>query len=434
MKNREIYKTHSKNIGVINKTFVAVILLLLIIFNVGCENKADFSESLTVETDIFPKNDNAVAEHISEDVLPAVEVSRVSFLAAGDNVIHKSIYLNAQKRAAQQKANGTPNVAEYDFKPMYAGVTDYISSFDLAFINQETLMAGEEYGYSSYPTFNSPREAAYDLMDVGFDIVNLANNHMCDKGKAALDLTIDFWKSLDVTMIGGYSDREDYDTPRVVECNGINIALIGYTEMTNGMHDYSDTPVIPYTNDEDIINQLAVAKENADVVIVSVHWGNENQNTPTKEQQRLAQLFCDNGADVIIGHHPHVLQPIEELVSTDGEHTALCAYSLGNFVSAMASWQNMVGGFLTFDIVKMSDGSCFIDSSKFIPTVFFYGAGYFDTYIYFLDEYTDTLALKHGTKSNYGSYASLETINEYVNKIIGEYVSNDCERRNMICN
>lgn len=374
-----------------------------------------------VAPDYLPDADQHTAGNIDESVLPPVEVKRLSFLAAGDNVIHPCIYMDAERRASAERAEGL-DVRDYDFKPMYADAADFIASFDLAFINQETLMAGEEFGYSGYPTFNSPRDLAYDLIELGFDIVNIANNHMCDKGTSGLKATVDFWKGLDVTMIGGYSDAEDYDTPRIIERDGIKLALIGYTEETNGIRLGKSELIVPYTKDEDIKRQVSAAKEIADLVIVSVHWGNENQNTPTKEQKRLAKLMSDSGADVILGHHPHVLQPIEWIEADDGRQT-LCIYSLGNLVSAMQYWQNMVGGFFTFEIVIMSDGSCYADSPEFIPTAFYYGPSYFNSHIYFLDDYPEEMAKTHGTKNLYNSYASPEDMRAYAEKILGDYIS-----------
>lgn len=371
----------------------------------------------SIETDQMPPADDRVEENISEADAPIVETARISFLAAGDNVIHPCFYIDAKKRAAAEE-----EAREYDFKPTYSDAIELISSFDLAFINQETLMAGESYGYSGYPTFNSPRDLAYDLIDIGFDVVNIANNHMCDKGTAGLEATIDFWKTLDVTMIGGYSDKEDQETPRIIEYNGLKLAFIGYTEMTNGIKLRGSEPVVPYTNDDDIKRQVSAAREVADVVIVSVHWGNENWNITTDEQERLAKLFCDSGADVILGHHPHVLQPIEWITSSDGERQTLCIYSLGNLISGMASWENMVGGFLTFDIVQMSDGSVYIDSPKFIPTVCWVGSNYLNSHLYFLEDYTDELAKKHGTAIQYGSYGSVEAIESYLERIMGDYL------------
>ncbi len=388
----------------------------------GCAEPSYELPELRVSPDRIPMSDWRVEKNISEADAPIIETARISFLAAGDNVIHPCFYIDAKKRAAVEKSEGK-DVREYDFKPTYADAAELIASYDLAFINQETLMAGEEFGYSGYPTFNSPRDLAYDLIELGFDIVNIANNHMCDKGTSGLGATIDFWKSLEnVTMIGGYSDAEDYESLRIVECKGVKLAFIGYTEMTNGIKLRSSEPVVPYANDEDIKRQVSAAKEVADIVIVSVHWGNENWNITTDEQEHLAQVMCDSGADVILGHHPHVLQPIEQLTSTDGEHQTLCIYSLGNLISGMASWENMVGGFFTFDIVQLSNGEVFIDSPEFIPTVCWVGANYLNSHLYFLEDYTDALEKAHGTYHQYGSYGSVEDMKAYAKKIMGDYI------------
>ena len=138
---------------------------------------------------------------------PPIETARISFLAAGDNVIHPCIYMDAEERATEE-------TRPYNFKPMYEDVADYIAGFDLAFINQETLMCGEGFALSGYPNFNSPQDLGRDLLDIGFDIVGISNNHMLDKGSKGLLATINFWESeemSDILMIGGYKSREDFE-------------------------------------------------------------------------------------------------------------------------------------------------------------------------------------------------------------------------------
>ncbi|MBQ4575726.1 MAG: CapA family protein [Clostridia bacterium] len=341
---------------------------------------------------------------------PITEV-RLSFAAAGDNVIHPNIYMEAARRAVE-------GGRAYNFKPIYEDVAELISQADIAFINQETLTAGESYGYSGYPRFNSPQDLAYDLIELGFDIVNIANNHMADKGTQGLADTITFWKSLPVMMIGGYDNAEDYDNVRIYEEQGITIAMLSYTYGTNGLSISSSSPIkIPYIKDEDIIRQVALAKEAADLVFVSVHWGEENWFKPTEEQRRVANLMAEQGVDVIIGHHPHVLQPIEWIERPDGERT-LCIYSLGNIISTMMQGQNMVGGFMTFDIVKNEDGA-HIENPIFIPTVFFYGKNYFSTHIYYMKDFNEDLAAIHGTQV-YGYLDTYEELISYVEKNIAE--------------
>ncbi len=333
----------------------------------------------------------------------------VHFIGAGDNVIHPNITTNAQKRAAEGGRT-------YNYRPMYEEIEPLIASADIAFINQETLMAGEEYGYSGYPRFNTPRDLAYDLAEVGFDVVNVANNHMADKNGAGLRSTVDFWHTVPVTLIGGYYDEADFDDIRILEVKDIRIAFLSYTFSTNGIPLTDGTPMrIPYLNEADIRRQTEKAKMLADVVIVSVHWGEENIFRLNGEQRRYAALMAECGVDVIVGHHPHVLQPIEWIERPDGKRT-LCVYSLGNLVSTMANGYNMVGGLITFDIVRHS-GEFGIENVCLIPTVFFYGENFFNTHIYLFENYTPELAARHGT-IYYGSRDDYETLKSYIVKNI----------------
>lgn len=343
---------------------------------------------------------------ITDSSIPEI---RLSFVAAGDNVIHPNIYMEAERRAVD-------GGRAYNFKPIYEDVAELISEADIAFINQETLTAGESYGYSGYPRFNSPQDLAYDLIELGFDIVNIANNHMADKGTQALADDIAFWKSLPVMMIGGYDDVEDYDNIRIYEEQGVTIAMLSYTYGTNGLSISSSSPIkIPYIKDEDIVRQIGLVRDHVDLVFVSIHWGEENDFNPTDEQRRVAKLMAEQGVDVILGHHPHVLQPIEWLDRPDGGRT-LCIYSLGNLISTMMQGQNMVGDFMTFDIVKNIDGTT-IENPVFIPTVFFYGKNYFNTHIYFMKDFTEELASIHGTQV-YGYLDTYADLVSYVEKNI----------------
>ena len=170
--------------------------------------------------------------------------ARVSFLACGDNIIHSNVYEDALDRGG-----GT----SYEFIHMYDDVADIIASADLAYINQEGPMGSEKYGYSGYPNFNGPQEMGDALVDLGFNIVNIANNHMLDKWESGFLDTAAYWKTKDATLIGAYLNKADYDDIRVVEKNGIKIALLSYTYGTNGMvlNKGSET-VIPLIVEEDI--------------------------------------------------------------------------------------------------------------------------------------------------------------------------------------
>ncbi len=369
----------------------------------------DVTDAISFDTDVGGENIASIDE--------PHETARISFLAAGDNVIHPCIYIDARNRA-------TADTRAYNFKPMYSDVAEYIASYDLAFINQETLMCGDGYSLSGYPNFNSPQDLGRDLVDLGFDIINIANNHTLDKGTSGLAATIDFYNSdymSSALMIGGYINRDDYDNIRTIKKEGVTIALLSYAHHTNGHTlPVSSELVMPYINDGDIIRQSAIAEEIADITICSVHWGDENTNSPNAEQKRVARLLAENGVDVIIGHHPHVLQPIEIIETEIGD--TLCIYSLGNLLSAMEYWQNMVGGFFTFDIVKTSDGKVTFDSPKFTPTAFFYGPSYYNSHLYFLKDYPADVAKNHGTGKLYGSYATPQNMLDYARRIMGDYL------------
>lgn len=341
-----------------------------------------------------------------EDVYANVDIS---FVAAGDNLIHPNLYTDAYYRGTTEK--------RYDFLPLYANVASLIADADFAFINQETPMAGEAYGYSGWPTFNSPQQLGLDMVEIGFDIISIANNHMLDKGASGYASTLDFWHSQPVTLIGGYYNAEDAAQIRTVEADGITIALLSYTYGTNGISlPAGSEMVIPYIDDNLIVSDLAKARELADFIIVSIHWGTENTQSITDEQVRLAQLIADNGADVILGSHSHTLQPLTWLQSSTGEEV-LCIYSLGNFVSGMSNPVNMVGGLLSFDIRGDGNNGLCVENVLFTPTVTYYGGDWYDTHIYLLPEYTDNIAATHGVQYN-GGYLSPVKAKEYVTNVI----------------
>lgn len=340
-------------------------------------------------------SDKAVVDETMSPI-ESVELSdpyagvEISFLATGDNLIHPNIYTDAYYRRTDEK--------EYDFLPMYENVADAVREADIAFINQETVMAGEGYYNSGYPCFNSPQQLGVDLVELGFDVIGMANNHMLDMGVKGLSQTMDFWDQQPVTTIGAYRDEEDAKNIRVIEEEGVKIALLSYTYGTNGIVKPASSPiVIPYIDDSLIVSDLAAAEEIADFTIVSIHWGIENTQTPSDEQYRLAKLIADNGADIILGHHSHTIQPIEWVTAEDGREV-LCIYSLGNLVSGMAAPVNQVGGFLTFDIESDGEGGLKVEDVLFTPTVFYYGMDWYSTKLYYLKDYTSDIASTHGVQ------------------------------------
>ena len=350
--------------------------------------------------------------NIPEDSLPPEEATTVSFVGAGDNIVY---YGNVRDAASC----ALPGGRKYNFAPIYSSVSEAIQSADIAFINQETLMCGDGYAFSYYPRFNGPQDMGYDLAELGFDVVNIANNHMLDKGEGGLSSTIDFWRAIDgVTLIGGYKNADEFAEPHVIEVNGIRIAFLSYTFFTNFLTLPASSPlVIPNPDEETVITQIARAHELADYLIVSVHWDEENIFKPNDKQISFAKFLSQYGVDVILGHHPHVIQPIEYIDRPDGGKT-LCVYSLGNFVAEMSRDYNMLGGLITFDIVKKGN-TVTTENVLFLPTVYYFNTSFYKNHVYFLSDFTEELAKSHGL-AYYGRSLTVNGIKKYLTDTISQ--------------
>ena len=286
-----------------------------------------------LETAVRPSVEETLASPIDGDM-----TTRIHFVAAGDNIIHEAVYTDAKAKAAVQASAGGA-VQNYAFAPMYDGLSNIIGGADLAYVNHESPIAASR-AVAGYPDFNSPADAGRDLLAVGFDIVNIANNHMLDMGERGLDESIAYWKATDATVLGACSRAAyDADNLQIVEKDGIKIAFLSYTTLINWAHSgdlsANSAHVVPYAKDADIKRQMAAARSSgADLIFVAMHWGDEGQFQPNAEQKRLAQLLADEGADAILGSHSHNIQPVEWLNGAGGKKT-LVAYSTGNLISTM---------------------------------------------------------------------------------------------------
>ena len=201
---------------------------------------------------------------------------------------------------------------------------------------------------------------------------------------------------------------------------------MAYTYGSNGLSIYNTQAILPYLSEETVRRQVTTAKEVADVVIVSAHWGDDNGQPINEKQRSFSQLFADLGVDVILGHHPHLIQPIAWLNGSDGQRT-LCFYSLGNLLSEMDAAKNMIGGIASFDIVLQGQ-HVQIENVLFTPTVFLFNARYRDTKLYYMEDCTETLLQKHwcavsakGRFTPYGSFTepvTLAKLTDYTKQII----------------
>ena len=222
-------------------------------------------------------------------------------VAVGDNLIHPVVYKDAQI---------TGN--SFDFKPMYQPVKKDIQNADISFVNQESPLGGDDRPYSGFKNFNTPSSIAQDLVDTGFNFVNGANNHALDQGEQGVRNHIHTWNKFkdQVLFTGVYESEQAHRQIPIKTIKGVKVALLSYTFGTNDhqpTHDYTVD-----TFDENKIKQdVKKAKQQSDVVLVSAHWGNEGKHQPNATQKKYAQIFADAGVDVVLGTHPHVIQPVK---------------------------------------------------------------------------------------------------------------------------
>ena len=378
------------------KKYIKSFLSCILACTVMCSMTACKSNSEPVNVDITPSP--------SPTARPA---DVVSFVAAGDNLIHGVIFMQAANRSID---------GGYDFDYVYENTEDYFDKFDVRFINQETLV-NDAYAPSHYPQFSTPIEMGEKVLDMGFDVIGTSNNHSYDKGVKGIKSSLEYWNNKDVVNVGFYTGDDSKDI-KYLTVNNIKMAFLAYTYGTNGISIYDDTsPYIINCDDFDTIDrQVAIAKENSDIVIVSCHWGWEDTNNVNDYQKYVADHLNKIGVDVIIGTHPHVIQPVEWRTNTENANKPLICYSLGNFVSAQSRANNMLGGLFQFNIVKSYDENgteaISVVSPYFVPIITHYDYNYSNVRNYLLWDYTPELAAKHGVKphDNKFSYDYIESI------------------------
>lgn len=392
---------------------LSALMFLCVMTSCGSNSDSIDKKDTTNKTVEQSVNTDSTTESQQEDKTDDV----ISFVGVGDNLIHTTIYEEADRFA------GDEDDGAYDFTPMYSEVKDLISGNDIAFINQETIVGGYDMGLSGYPVFNSPSEVAENTKSVGFNLVNMATNHSLDMGQQAVDNELETYRNVGDMYFSGIADsQEAYDNITVFEKKGVKFAFLAYTASTNGIE--LPNPYTIHLFDEDQIrSDVERAKEMSDVIIVSAHWGEENIDYATEFQQYYAQFFADLGVDVVIGTHPHVIEPIEWFEGENGNKT-LVAYSLGNFLGGMLGVDNIVSGMISFDFVK-SDDAISVENVKWTPFVIHFEVDGDDIMedrcnykIYPLSEYTDELAEKHALNGYEGQEVTVDYIKQHTENVI----------------
>lgn len=263
----------------------------------------------------------------------------------GDALIHYGVYNDAKQKDGS-----------YDFRNMFEYIKPIASKYDLAYYNQETILGGASLGYSSYPRFNSPQEVGDAFIDAGFNMVSLATNHTMDKNEQGVINSVNYWKTKkDRVVYSGQwisAEEREIETSQVYEKNGIKYAFLSYTTWTNGL----ETPVNKeYLNNvyspEKAAADIAKVKDKADVIIVAMHWGTEYSLGVDVHQDEIANYLSNLGVHIIIGAHPHVVEPVEYL--NNGKTFVI--YSLGNFISDQGVTERLIGLMMEVTIRKKVD-------------------------------------------------------------------------------
>ncbi len=318
-----------------------------------------------------------------------VSAPEVTVVMVGDILLHTPV----EESALQEDGN-------YDFNAVFANTAESIRAADVAIVNQEVIIGGEELGISGYPSFNAPYEAGDALVQAGFDVVCQGTNHALDKGERGVRSCLDFWKRNypDIAVLGINESQEKQDSIYICEEEGIRIAILNYTYGTNGIDMPDDMPyAVNLLEEEKVLADIARAEAEADFTIVCPHWGTEYRLQPDSFQREWTELFLESGVDLVLGTHPHVIEPVEWLTDEETGHEMLVYYSLGNFVNWTGSSgegiaNRMVGGMAGVTIRLDEAGNAFIADYGVEALVCHLEEGMNGVTTYALADYPDALA------------------------------------------
>ncbi len=405
-------KNRKKSFNINRLLFILLIVLLIVTVFIYYKK--------THETSAEPKN---VYEVSSEDLIeeePIPEDVSITMSVIGDIMCHDSQYKDAY----------VEDTDSYDFTYVFSDIQKYIQVADIAVGNLETTFAGKERGYSNYPTFNTPEQLAYNLKTLGLDVLSTANNHSLDKGYSGLESTLNFLDDAGIAHTGTYASEEDQNKILIQNVKGISIAFLSFTYGTNGIPVPSGRDYCVNLIDEDLITrQIELAKEqNPDIICVFMHWGVEYQTKQNKTQDELADFLFQNGVDVILGGHPHVLQPMEKRQVTLADGTTkdgFIIYSLGNFISGQRDLDTKSSAILNLNITKNGQtGKISIDEATYIP-VYMYRASTGSLQRYkLLDVKTNIENYESGIDISLGktTYNTLKESLSFTTNILGEEI------------
>ncbi len=307
-----------------------------------------------------------------------------TIIMVGDILLHDGI----EKCARQEDGS-------YDFSEIFRHTKEKIESADLAIVNEEVIIGGQELRVTGYPSFNAPYEIADDLADAGFDVICHATNHALDRGMKGIENCLDKWEKdhPEIDVVGIHESEEDSRSICIYEKNGYRIAVLNYTYGTNGIPLPGGKPyAVDLLDEKKIKDDLKRAEETADLTIVCPHWGTEYNLGIADMQKKWAKVFANGGADIIIGTHPHVIEPVEEIETDDGRCVPVY-YSLGNFINWTSGTgagvaNRMVGAMADITLTKDDKGNVLIKEYGVRPVVSHVESQINGSTVYFLKDYT----------------------------------------------
>jgi poly-gamma-glutamate synthesis protein (capsule biosynthesis protein) len=373
-------------------------VILFILFFFSCTGLPS-SKKIPVpeETTTVPETEKAI--------LPRTDY--LTIVAAGDILLHEPII-------KASFVNGG-----YSFDSIYDNIRAYILPADIAFVNQETVLISQDLGYSGYPLFGSPRESGTALIAAGFNIINHATNHIMDKGEAGILSSMDFWDSREgIHYLGIHRSEEDRARRQIIiNKNNFKVGFLSYTYGTNYIPLPKGKPyIVSIIEQAKMAAEIKALRPLCDYLVVSMHWGEEYQPDYNKEQEKLAAFLAEQQVDLVIGHHPHVLEPLVIMKRSDGGAMPVF-YSLGNFISAQTlPLKDVLLGGLMYVRLKKIDEEISIEEIGLIPVITHFDASLSGFSIYPLHEYTEELAAKHWKRRRGDS----EMTSDYFIKKAGE--------------
>ena len=392
---------------------VLVLFLIVMIFNIvnhWLKYNAITKQYLETASDI-----EETTNTLDDTTQETNEETTFHLTAIGDVMCHNTQYMDAYNA----------NTDEYDFSYVFDNIEYYIKNSDITVANLETTFAGEDVGYSNYPKFNTPDALAYNLKKLGVDVLSTAGNHSLDYGFDGLSRTIDVLNNADIAHAGTYKTQEERDTIIFKYVKGIKIAFLNYAYGTNGITIPSDKPYCINLIDKELIKKdIETAKsQEADMIVASVHWGTEYSTVPNDTQDELADFLFQNGVNIILGTHPHVLQKMEKRTVTleDGStQDGFIIYSLGNFISDQNADNTRTSIILDLQITKHPDESITIDKVDYIPIYMYKDSSVSTKKMKLLDIRQTISSYENGTNTSIGEnmYTFLKQELNTISKIL----------------